>query len=102
MTVVFHLSGDSPAAFTIGTHSSLVELADGGGFTVGGVMREQAAAALPAHTVEEVPETAQPSPLLLTPNKHSCHHGNYNYNKKRQQYWHARKLTTAAPEPRHQ
>lgn len=47
----------SPAALPVGAHSSLVELADGGGFTVGWVVREQTAASLPAHTVEEVPET---------------------------------------------
>lgn len=46
-----------PAALPVHTRSSLVELADGGGFAVGGVVGEQAAAALPAHAVEEVPAT---------------------------------------------
>ena len=53
------LSGELPAALSVGAHSSLVELADGGGFAVGRVVREEAAAALPAHTVEEIPKTHQ-------------------------------------------
>lgn len=63
LSVERYLSGDLPvrrelpAAVSIGTHSSLVELADGGGFTVVQVMREETSAALSAHAVEEVPET---------------------------------------------
>lgn len=72
-------------------------------------MREQAAAALPAHTMEEVPETQHTGYTwclgchILTTNKYSYHHGNYdNNNIKRQQHWRFGQLTIAAPEPRHQ
>lgn len=82
-----YLSGELPAAFSVGTHSSLVELADGGGFAVGWVMREQAAAALPAHTVEEVPEKHQTcytcstgNDILTFQQTHTHHHGNRKKN----------------------
>jgi len=50
-----------PAALSVGTHSPLVELADGGGFAGVGVVREEAAASLPAHAVEEVPGDTGPT-----------------------------------------
>ena len=68
---VTRLSAELPAALSVGAHSSLVELADGGGFTVGRVVREEAAAALPAHTMEEVPETHQHTQCTFKQNCHS-------------------------------
>lgn len=47
--------GVLPAALSIGAHPPLVELADGGGLAAGGVVGEEATAALATHAVEEVP-----------------------------------------------
>lgn len=44
-----------PAALSIGAHPPLVELADGGGLAAGGIVGEQASAALATHAMEEVP-----------------------------------------------
>ena len=45
-----------PASLPVRADPPLVELADGGGFAGVRVVREEAAASLSAHTVQEVPE----------------------------------------------